>query len=129
MPSTLISLRRERPLAERRQIIETVQAALIEALKIPESDRCLRLRVFGADDFIVKPTQTENFTLVEIDLFAGRTLPTKKKLYQAIVRRLGEFGIAPLDVKILLREIPADNWGIRGGIPASEVDLGFEIKL
>lgn len=129
MPNTLISLHRERPLAERTALLEAVQAALQEAIKIPDTDRCVRICTYRAGEFILKPTQTENFTMVEIDLFSGRSLEAKKKLYQAIVRRLGEFGIAPLDVKVLLREIPADNWGIRGGQAASEVDLGFEVKV
>jgi phenylpyruvate tautomerase PptA (4-oxalocrotonate tautomerase family) len=32
-------------------------------------------------------------------------------------------------VFIVLNEIPLDNWGIRGGIPASEVDLGFKVGV
>ena len=28
-----------------------------------------------------------------------------------------------------LRESVAENWGIRGGLPASEVDLGFKVDL
>ena len=69
------------------------------------------------------------FTLVSIDMFAGRTLGAKKSLYQAIVRNLAAFGIPADHVKVLLREIPAENWGIRGGIPASEIELGFDIKV
>jgi hypothetical protein len=30
---------------------------------------------------------------------------------------------------IILLEPPMDNWGIRGGKPASEVDLGFKIDV
>jgi hypothetical protein len=32
-------------------------------------------------------------------------------------------------VLIKLNEIPVENWGIRGGNPASEVDLGFNVKV
>ncbi len=28
-----------------------------------------------------------------------------------------------------LREVPTENWGIRGGNAASDVDLGFEINV
>jgi hypothetical protein len=30
---------------------------------------------------------------------------------------------------IVLLEPPLENWGIRGGRPASEVDLGFKIDI
>lgn len=73
--------------------------------------------------------EEDRFTLVSIDMFAGRTLGAKKSLYQAIVRNLAAFGIPADHVKVLLREIPAENWGIRGGIPASEIELGFDIKV
>jgi phenylpyruvate tautomerase PptA (4-oxalocrotonate tautomerase family) len=68
--------------------------------------------------------------LIEIlTLFAGRSLATKKALYQAIVGNLEKVGVPPHDIKITLIEVPADNWGLRGGQPASEIDLGFKIKI
>ena len=30
---------------------------------------------------------------------------------------------------ITLRESPAENWGIRGGQAASDVDLGFDVNV
>jgi len=45
------------------------------------------------------------------------------------VRNLGKLGIPAGDIKILLRESGAENWGIRGGVPASEVDLGFKVDV
>jgi hypothetical protein len=29
----------------------------------------------------------------------------------------------------VLYEVPLENWGLRGGKPASEIDLGFEIAI
>jgi phenylpyruvate tautomerase PptA (4-oxalocrotonate tautomerase family) len=129
MPSTLISIRRPRPPEERAAIIEAVQSALIEGIKIPAQDRCVRLQQFEATDFAVGPGRTENFTLVEVSMFSGRTLPAKRALYQAIVANLGHLGIAPGDVKIILYEVPRENWGLRGGVPGSEIDLGFKVEV
>ena len=52
-----------------------------------------------------------------------------RALYRALVRNLGKLGIPSDHVKVLLRESDAENWGIRGGVPASEVDLGFKIDV
>ena len=75
------------------------------------------------------PDKGENYTLVEITLFASRSLQAKRGLYQAIVKRFEALGIAAPDVIIVLNEVPLDNWGIRGGKPASEVDLGFKVNV
>ena len=53
----------------------------------------------------------------------------KRSLYQAIVTNLESFGIPRDHVKILLREVEKENWGIRGGQAGCDVDLGFKIDV
>jgi phenylpyruvate tautomerase PptA (4-oxalocrotonate tautomerase family) len=110
-------------------MIDAVYQARREALKVPEGDRQIRYIEHKPEHFAVPPGKTTNYTLVEITLFPGRSLDAKRKLYQSIIRRFGDLGIAPSDVFIVLNEPPLDNWGIRGGMPASEVDLGFNLKV
>ena len=50
-------------------------------------------------------------------------------LYQAIVRNLAALDVPPSDIKITLLETPPENWGVRGGMPASEIDIGFKIDV
>jgi hypothetical protein len=45
------------------------------------------------------------------------------------VRNLAKFDIPAEQIKILLRESTAENWGLRGGVPASELDLGFKVDV
>ena len=71
----------------------------------------------------------ERYTLINIDLFSGRSLTAKKVLYRAIVSNLGKYGIPADHIKVLLRESAAENWGIRWGIPASEIELGFKVDV
>jgi phenylpyruvate tautomerase PptA (4-oxalocrotonate tautomerase family) len=77
----------------------------------------------------VPPDKSENYIFVEILLFPGRSLEAKRKLYASIVRRFAELGISPNDVFIVLQEPPMENWGIRGGQPASDVDLGYDVMV
>jgi len=70
-----------------------------------------------------------NFTIVTITMFPGRSLSAKRDLFQRIVYKLGELGIAGSDINVVLDERPLDNWGIRGGKPATEVDLGFDLDV
>lgn len=131
MPSTIIEVRRAYTAEQEVQIIEAVQAALIESFKIPDGDRCIRLVTHEPHRFIFPPgrNQPELYTLVTVSAFSGRSLEAKRNLYQAIVRRLAELGIPPDHVKIMLNEIPRENWGLAGGKPASEVDLGFKVEV
>jgi phenylpyruvate tautomerase PptA (4-oxalocrotonate tautomerase family) len=110
-------------------VLEAVHSALVEALRIPEQDRIQRLYELPADHFEIPPDKTDLFTLIEITMFPGRSLEAKRRLYQAIVRNLEKLGIGPNDIFIVLYEPAMENWGIRGGQPASEVDLGFEVNV
>lgn len=96
---------------------------------MPEDDRQIRYIEHKPEHFAVPPGKSDNYTFVEILLFPGRSTDAKRRLYKCIVSRFGKLGIAPTDIFIVLAEPLLENWGIRGGIPASEVDLGFNLKV
>jgi phenylpyruvate tautomerase PptA (4-oxalocrotonate tautomerase family) len=129
MPLTRIEGRKRRTDAEVQAIIEAVYRAQREALRVPDWDRQIRYVEHRPENFHVVPGRSEDYLLVEISLFAGRSMDAKRALYKAIVQGLGQLGVKPDDITIMLHEVPAENWGIRGGQPASEVDLGFEVKV
>jgi phenylpyruvate tautomerase PptA (4-oxalocrotonate tautomerase family) len=128
MPNTLIATRAGW-ITEPGAVIDAVQSALREALKIPEGDRTLRLIEHPPSHFAVPPGRGEKFTLIEVTMFSGRSMSAKRALYQAIVRNLVAFDVPPSDIKITLIEAPPENWGLRCGLPASETDLGFKIDV
>lgn len=131
MPAVSIEIRQHYPIETEIALIEAVHAALVTEFKIPESDRSIRLFVHEPHLFSCPPdkTQPEFFTLISIDCFIGRTLDTKRNLYRKIVDNLAKLGIPRDHIKILLREISAENWGIRGGQAACDVDLGFNVQV
>ncbi|MXY43080.1 MAG: tautomerase family protein [Dehalococcoidia bacterium] len=129
MPNATIEVRRHYTPTEESAIIDAVHAAMMQGLKIPEWDKTVRLIVHETHRFPEISDKGERYTLIEIDLISGRSLEAKKALYQAIVKNLKPFGIPGDQIKILLRESPAENWGIKGGVPASEVDLGFDVNV
>jgi len=128
MPNTLIATR-SGWITDPAAVIDAVQSALREALKIPEGDRTLRLIEHPASHFAVPPGRGKKFTLIEVTMFSGRSMGAKRNLYQAIVRNLAALDVPPHDIKITLIEAPPENWGVRGGMPASEIDLGFKIDV
>jgi phenylpyruvate tautomerase PptA (4-oxalocrotonate tautomerase family) len=129
MPLVRIDVIRGRSAEQKKALLAAVHDALVEGLHVPDWDRTQRLHELAPEDFERPPGKSDTYTLVEISMFPGRSLDAKRRLYQAIVRNLGQLGTAPSDVFIVLHEPPMENWGVRGGIPASEIDLGFEIRV
>jgi phenylpyruvate tautomerase PptA (4-oxalocrotonate tautomerase family) len=129
MPLIRIEIREGWSRAEKSRLLDAIHAGAVEALQIPDEDRTQILTEHPADAFEFPPGRGERFTLVEVTMFAGRSLDAKRRLYRAVVRHLGRLGIPPSDVLIVLNEVPLENWGIRDGTPASDVDLGFEVGI
>jgi phenylpyruvate tautomerase PptA (4-oxalocrotonate tautomerase family) len=129
MPITRIEGRRIRTSDEVQELIEAVYLAQREALRLPEWDRQIRYVEHKPEYFDVIPGKSENYLLVEVSMFSGRSLEAKRALYQGIVQRLARLGVDASDITIVIYEVPAENWGIRGGVPASEVELGFKVDV
>jgi hypothetical protein len=110
-------------------VLEAVQNALLSALNIPEYDRDIVLDLYETGRRIVPTGRSERYTRIEVILFSGRSLNAKKSFYQAVVANLHEFGVPANEIKIVLIEASPENWGMRGGQPASEIDLGFRIDV
>ncbi|MDP3857828.1 MAG: tautomerase family protein [Stagnimonas sp.] len=131
MPATLIEIRRHYSGEQEIAIIEAVHSALVSSFRIPAGDRTVRLVVHEPHRMVCSPNlaHPELFTLVSIDAFAGRSLDAKRSLYQTIVSNLEPLGIPRNHIKILLRELPKENWGIRGGQAGCDLDLGFKVEV
>lgn len=129
MPFAKIETRYSHSPEQVQALIESVYQAQRVALMVPEDDRQIRYIEHKPEHFAVPPGKTEKYTFVEILLFPGRSIDAKRNLYQEIVTRFGKLGIAPADIFIVLHEPPLDNWGIRGGYPASEINIGFNLNV
>jgi phenylpyruvate tautomerase PptA (4-oxalocrotonate tautomerase family) len=128
MPSTRIETRRGWLGDRRGAFLEAVQRALVAGILIPENDRCVRLHEIDDDAFITGKGKGPGYAVIEISLFTGRSIEAKRRLYAALVSELASFGLEPHDVKVILHEVPRENWGL-GGLPASEIELGFKVDV
>jgi phenylpyruvate tautomerase PptA (4-oxalocrotonate tautomerase family) len=127
MPVVRIEIKRGQTKEFKLQFMDTVHESMMETLKLPAGDRNIRLMEYDADFFDTKPPY-EYF--IEIIMFAGRTKETKSVLYKTIVKKLQEkLDIHPETIFIVVNEQPTDNWGIRGGISATDIQLGFKVNI
>jgi phenylpyruvate tautomerase PptA (4-oxalocrotonate tautomerase family) len=129
MPSVSIDILREYSREQEIDIIDAVHRAMVDSLRIPAQNVTIRLVVHAPHRFTVPPGKSDRYALVSVDLFVGRSFEAKKLLFRSMVDNLGQLGIPSDHIKILLREASRENWGIRGGIPASEVELGYRVDI
>jgi len=111
------------------KLIEAVQSALVAAFKIPQSDRDVVLDLYGENRRIVATGRSPRYTRVEIVGIAARSLDAKRALFAAISDNLETAGVPRDETRIFLIEPPAESWGIKGGVLASEADIGFKIDI
>jgi phenylpyruvate tautomerase PptA (4-oxalocrotonate tautomerase family) len=130
MPLVRIEILKGKDTKFKKAVMDGVHRALVDAIKIPEYDRMQTLYELDPENFERSAGKTENVVLIELTIFKGRSPEAKKKLYSDIVANLEKSpGIDPKDVLIVIHEPELINWGVDGGKPASEADLGFNINV
>ncbi len=130
MPLVKITIRKGKSTEYKKALLGGVHKALVQSFKLPEHDRFQMLYELENDCFEAPLSKTDNVTVIEVEAFKGRSNEAKKQLYKAIVDNLADNpGIKGDDITIVLHEPSLENWGIRGGKPASEAELGFKIDV
>lgn len=114
MPLVRIEILKGKSPAYKKALLDGVHCALQTALGIEDWDRFQRLYELDEDCF-ERSFKTDQFTMIEITLFPGRSAQEKAMLYDRIVKELSDrLGIVNTDVFIVLHEPPNENWGLAG---------------
>ena len=122
MPLTRIALRRGKPAAYRKAILDGVYAAMRETFNVPEDDRFMTITQHDADEFLYGRTylgieRSDDLVIIQLTVSNTRTLEQKKALFTAIAEKLGDNpGIRPQDVFINLVEVVKENWSFGHGL-------------
>ena len=128
MPSTCLETQAGWIAGRHAEIAAAIQQALIDSIKIPVDDRDIRVLEYPAGTFLPPPGRGPHYSVLEISLFTGRSLDAKRKLYAALSTALAPFGLGDNDLKVILVEVPRENWGLRGK-SAVDIELGFKIDV
>ncbi len=100
-------------------LIEISMQCVQESLKLPPDYKNIRLAEYESEHFFMKSPYR---ILIEISMIEGRTNEIKKELFRKIVTRLSDkLKIEKEAIFILINEQAKENWGIRGGISATEI--------
>ena len=112
------------------QVSDVIHSCVVDALQFPSGKRAHRFFLMDAADFLIPEGQgrSEHYTIIEISLFEGRSVDTRKQLIRLLFDRLQAVGLAPADVEITITETPRENWGFRGQT-GDEVTLGYKVDV
>lgn len=107
---------------------DIVHSCLQDAIGTPENKRFQRFFPLEADNFYYPKDRSEQYTIIEIFMFEGRSIPAKKKLTRLLFERINQqLSIAIEDIEVVMIEVPKHNWGIRG-IPGDELVLNYVVE-
>ena len=111
------------------QLSDIIHGCLQEAIGTPENKRFQRFFAMQPEDFYYPTDRSEQYTIIEIVMFEGRSVAAKKKLIGLLFERVQkQLDIAAEDIEIAMFDLPKHNWGIRG-VPGDELTLSYKTDL
>lgn len=108
---------------------DVIHSCIVDALHYPEDKRAHRFFPLDPSDFYYPSGRTTKYTIIEISMFEGRSVDTKKHLIRLLFERIDQqLNILPQDVEITITETPKHNWGFRG-MPGDEIELNYKVEV
>ena len=113
----------------RSELSDSIHKSVMVALQYPVEKRFHRFIMLDEVDFIYPADRSEDYIILEISIFEGRTAEAKKHLIQQLFENIPAFtGIAAIDIELTILETPKSSWGIRGK-PGDELALDYTVEV
>ena len=111
------------------RLSDVIHSCVVDALQFPVDKRAHRFFPMNVENFFYPAGRTNQYTIIEISMFEGRSMEAKKRLIHLLFERIrAELGISTQDVEITITETPKHNWGFRG-LPGDEISLNYKIEV
>jgi len=128
MVQVKITGRADRLNPTKAKLSDIVHSCLHDTIGTPKNKRFQRFFPLEPENFYYPSDRSEQYTIIEIAMFEGRSVAAKKKLISLLFERIHtQLDIAIADVEIVLMDIPKHNWGIRG-MPGDELVLNSVVE-
>lgn len=115
MPIVRVDIIKGKNSEYKKALLDCIHEELIETIGIDDWDRFQRIIEIDKEDFEIPSGKTDNFTIIEITMFQGRSKEQKRALIEGITTKLGKrLDLIPTDVFIIINEPPNENWGLGG---------------
>ncbi|MBN2714970.1 MAG: tautomerase family protein [Deltaproteobacteria bacterium] len=108
---------------------DVLHRCMTSILGMPEDKRAHRFIPMDEENFYYPGGRSDAYTVIEINMMAGRTRQTQKALIKSIFAAFKEeLGIDYVDVEITITEQPPHCWGFRG-ITGDEAQLTYKVNI
>jgi len=112
------------------KLSDVIHGCMQSVLGIPEDKRAHRFVPMAKEDFYYPGGRTDAYTVIEINMMAGRQPATQKRLTKALFKEIeNQLSISPIDVEITIKEQAPHCWGFRGMTGDEVNDLKYKINV
>jgi phenylpyruvate tautomerase PptA (4-oxalocrotonate tautomerase family) len=103
-------------LADRRdRLMAVLNDSFLTVMGLTPEKIVYRFFPMNPEDLRALGDRSERFTVIEIAVFAGRSVEVKTQLIETIfVQAEKQLQLTAVDLEIMLWEIPPSNYGLRG---------------
>lgn len=97
---------------------------------MPEDKRAHRFVALDKSDFYYPGGRSDAYTVIEINMMAGRQPETQKRLIKELFVQIeNRLDITPVDIEITIKEQQPYQWGFRGITGDEANDLNYNINV
>ena len=112
------------------KISDAIHQCMQSELGLPEDKRAHRFVPLDREDFYFPGGRSDAYTVIEINMMAGRKVETQKALIKAIFRELeAQVALSPIDIEITIKEQSPHQWGFRGMTGDEVQDLKYKVDV
>jgi phenylpyruvate tautomerase PptA (4-oxalocrotonate tautomerase family) len=122
MPLVYYDIVRGRSRDQIRALLDSTQAAIVEAFETPERDRYQLVTEHSPDEMIIQDhglgiERSENIVVIHMINRRGKRTPSQKeKLYALLVQNLKrDCGLDPADLVVSITENESEDWSVGYG--------------
>lgn len=112
------------------RLSDALHESMQSVLGFPEDKRAHRFIPMNKEDFYYPGGRSDAYTVIEINMMAGRKIDTQKSLIKTLFKNIeAKLSIQPVDVEIIIKEQAPHQWGFRG-VTGDEVnDLKYKVNV
>jgi phenylpyruvate tautomerase PptA (4-oxalocrotonate tautomerase family) len=114
---------------QKKLLSDAIHSCVVDALQFPPEKRAHRFFPMESEDFFYPASASPRYTIIEISMFEGRTIDTRKALIRLLFSRIcATCDREPNEIEVTITETPRHNWGFRG-LPGDEVGLTYKVDV
>jgi hypothetical protein len=114
----------------KEKLSDVIHGCMQSVLGFPEDKRAHRFIPMDREDFYYPGGRTDAYTVIEINMMAGRQIETQKNLIKSLFQEIErQLLILPVDVEVIIKEQAPHQWGFRGMTGDEVNDLKYEVNV